>query len=144
MDGGLAHLVQIEARVARRALERGDEGLRRGLGRAVGKRGERGIDNVDARHRSHQVDHVARAARVVRVQVDGDADGLLEALDEGVGVHRQQEVRHVLDAEGVRAHLLKLLGELDEVVLIVDGGDGVGERGLDLAAVFLRGLDGLL
>ena len=144
VDGSLAHLVQVEARVARRALERGDEGLRCGLGRAVGERGERGVDNVDARHRGHQVDHVARAAGVVRVQVDGDADGLLEALDKGVGIHRQQQVRHVLDAESVRAHLLELLSELHEIILIVDGGDGVGESGLDLTAVFLRGLDGLL
>lgn len=84
------------------------------------------------------------AAGVVRVQVDGNADGLLEALDKGVGIHRQQQVRHVLDAESVRAHLLELLSELHEIILIVDGGDGVGESGLDLTAVFLRGLDGLL
>ena len=144
MDGGLAHLVEVETRIARRALERGDERLGSRLGGAIGKRGERGVDNVDARHRSHQVDHVARTAGVVRVQMDGDADGLLEALDKGVGVHRQQQVGHVLDAESVRAHLLELLGELDEVILIVNGRDRVGERSLDLTAVLFRGLDGLL
>ena len=144
MDGGGAHLVEIKPRVAHRALERCHERLRCGLGSTVGERGERGVDHVDARHRGHQVDHVARAARVVCVQVDGHIDRFLQALDEGVSVHRQQEVRHVLDAQHIRAHLLKLAGELDEVILVVDGGDGVGKGRLDLTAVLLRRLDGLL
>ena len=144
MDGGGAHLVEIKPRVAHRALERCHERLRRGLGSTVGERGERGVDHVDARHRGHQVDHVARTARVVRVQVDGHIDRFLQALDEGVSVHRQQEVCHVLDAQHIRAHLLQLAGELDEVILVVDGGDGVGKGRLDLTAVLLRRLDGLL
>ena len=78
------------------------------------------------------------------VQVDGDADGFLQSLHQGIGVHRQQEVGHVLDADHVRAHLLQLLGQLHEVGLVVDGGHGIAEGGLHLSAVFLGGLDGLL
>ena len=144
VDGGLAHLAEVQTRVAHGTLERGDEGFRRGLGGAVGERGERGIHDVHAGHRRHEIDHVARAAGVVGVQVDGNADGLLQALDEGVGVHRQQEVRHVLDAQGVRAHLLQLAAELDKIVLVVDGRNGIGKSRLDLSTVFLGGLDGLL
>ena len=77
------------------------------------------------------------------VQVDGDADGLLQSLHQGIGVHRQQEVGHVLDADHVRAHLLQLPGQLHEVGLVVDGGHGIAEGGLHLSAVFLGRLNSL-
>ncbi|SCJ62898.1 Uncharacterised protein [uncultured Blautia sp.] len=64
------------------------------------------------------------------VQVDGDGHRFLQPLDQGVGVHGQQEVGHVLDADHVGSHLLQLPGKLHEVFLAVDGGDGVAEGGL--------------
>ena len=67
VNGGLAHLVEVKPRVAHRALERSDKRFRCGLGGAVGERGERSVNDVDTCHRSHQIDHVARAARVVQM-----------------------------------------------------------------------------
>jgi len=78
------------------------------------------------------------------MQMDGNGDGLLQCLDKGIGIHRQQQVGHVLDADGIRAHILQLLGQLDEVGLVVDGGHGIAQGGLHLSAVLLGGLDGLL
>lgn len=105
--------------------------------------GEGGVHDVHAGHGGHEVHHVAGAGGVVGVEMDGDGDRLFQPLDEGVGVHRQQEVGHVLDADGAGAHVLQCLGQLHEVVLIVDGGDGVAHGGLHLAAVLPGGLDGL-
>ena len=78
------------------------------------------------------------------MQVDGDGNGFLQSLDQGIGVHGQEKVRHILDADGISAHLLQLLGQLYEIGLVVNGGDGVGQGGLHLAAIFLCGLYGLL
>ena len=81
---------------------------------------------------------------VLGVQVDGHGHGLLQLLDQLVSVHGQQQVGHVLNADDVSAHLLQLLGHLDEVLLGVDGGDGVGQGAFHHAAILLGGLDGLL
>ena len=105
---------------------------------------EGSVDDVDTGHCGHQIDHVAGTGGVVGVQVDGHIHVLLQTLDQRVSVHGQQQVSHVLDAQGVGAHLLQLLGHLHEVILVVDGGDGVGEGSLDDTAVLLGGLDGLL
>ena len=80
----------------------------------------------------------------MRVQVDRQLGGRLELLDEAVGLIRQQQVGHILDADRVRAHLLDLLGQLEEVFLGVHRADRVADGDFAVAAVFLGGLDGLL
>ena len=139
----LAELGLIQPGVPDGALQRGHQRLRGGLGGAVGKGGEGGVHNVHPCHGRHEVHHVTSAGGVVGVEMDGDGDRLLQPLDEGVGVHGQQEVGHVLDADGAGTHVLQRLGQLHEVVLVVDGGDGVAHGGLHLAAVLPGGLDGL-
>ena len=67
----------------------------------------------------------------------GHADVRLELLDERIRVVRLKQVRHILDADRIRAHLLELHGELHEVVLVVHGALGVADRSLNLAAVLL-------
>ena len=78
------------------------------------------------------------------VQMDGYLYRLLQRLYQRIGVHGQQEVGHVLDADHIRTHLLQLAGQLHKVGLVVDGGHGIAEGGLHLPAVFPGGLDGLL
>ena len=78
------------------------------------------------------------------MEVNRDADGFLQPLHKGIGCGGQQQVRHVLDADDVGAHLLQLFRQLDEVFLVMDGRDGVGKRAFHHAAVLLGGLDGLL
>ena len=142
--GGLAHLVQVQPGVPDGALERGNQRLRSGLGGTVGHGGEGGVHNVHTGIGRHQQHHVAGAGGVVGVEVNGHGHGFLEPLDEGIGIQRQEEIGHVLDADDVRTHLLQLLGQLDEVRLVVDGGDGVAHGSFHHAAVLFGGADGLL
>ena len=72
------------------------------------------------------------------MQMDRHIDLALQALDKGVCRFRQQEVGHVLDADRVRTHLDQLLCQLDEVVLIMNGADGITQRRLTDATVLLR------
>ena len=75
--------------------------------------------------------------------MDGDGDIVLQILDQLVSVVGEQKVCHVLDADGVRTHLLQLFGNADEIVVVVDGADGEAQRDLCPAAVLLDGLDRL-
>ena len=142
MHRRLGHEVQIQAGIVLRALQGGDQRLGGRLGSAVAQRGEGCIDDIHARLDGLKQGHIARARSIVRVQVDGDLHVLLEALDQAVGLVGQQQVGHVLDADGVRAQLLNLLGELDEIVLGMHGADGVAHSHFADAAVLLGGLDG--
>ena len=74
------------------------------------------------------------------VQVDGHAHVFLELLYQGVSVIGQQQVGHVLDADGVSAHLLQLHAELDKIVLAVHRALGVADGHLGKAAVLLHKL----
>ena len=73
----------------------------------------------------------------MRVQVNRNIDFLLHARDERIRIIRQQKVCHVLDADRVRTHLNELFGELDKVVLVMNRGHRVADRGLADAAVLL-------
>ena len=138
----LRQQVEVEARVVFRALQGRNEGFGRRLRRAGAQRGQAGIHHVHARFDGLEQHHVARAGGVVRVQDDGQVGFLLQALDKAVRLVGQQQVRHVLDADDVRAHLLDVHGELDEVILVVHGGFGVRHGDFRRAAVLLRRLDG--
>ena len=140
----VGHLVEVQAGIPDGALQRGHQGLSSGLSGTIGQGAQSGIHDIHPGVGGHQIDHVAGAGGVVGVEVDGHIHTLLQTLDQGVCLHGEQEVCHILDAQGIRAHLLQLLGQLDEVILVVDGGDGVAEGGLHLASVLLGGLDGLL
>ena len=59
-----------------------------------------------------------------------------------VGVVGVEEAGHVLDADGVGAHVDELLGLLGEHVGGVDGADRVADGALGVAARLLDGLDG--
>ena len=59
------------------------------------------------------------AAGVVRVEVDRDADLLLQRADQLFGRVRLAQAGHVLDGQDVRAHLLQFLGQLDVILQVV-------------------------
>ena len=141
--GSLVQLGKVQPGVAVGALQRRHEGLGCGLGRAVGKRRQRAVHDVHTGLTGHEVDHVAGTGRVVRVQVDGHGDAVLQLAHEVIGVQRQQQVRHILDADGICAHLLEVLGEADEVIVVMHRADGVAQRNLGPAAVLLHGLNSL-
>ena len=74
--------------------------------------------------------------------MDGHAHVFLQLFHQRIGVIGQQQVCHVLDADGVGAHLLQLHGQLDEVVLVVHGALGVADGSLHHTAVLLDELHG--
>ena len=91
------------------------------------------------------------AGGVVGVEMDGDADFLLEGGDQLVGGVRFAQAGHVLDGEDVGAHALEFLGLGDVVfqrilvALRVDDVAGVADRRLaERLAVFAHGLHGHL
>ena len=80
----------------------------------------------------------------VQVYLGFALQGLLQGLHKAVGLVGQQQVRHVLDADVVRAHLLQLERQVHKVLLGVHGAEGVAQGHLADAAVLLGGLDGRL
>ena len=120
VNGSLGHLAQVQARVADGTLQRGHQRFGGGLAGAVGHGGKGGIHDVHACIGGHEQCHIAGAGGVVSVQVDGYGNGFLQGLHQGVGVHGQQKVCHILDADGVSTHLLQLLRQLYEVGFTVD------------------------
>ena len=63
--------------------------------------------------------------------------GLLERLDEVVRVVRLQKSRHILQADGISAHLLELLCVVGEILGRVDRTGGVADRRLNMTAFLL-------
>lgn len=111
----LLELVGVEAGVALVALQRRDDGVEGQLARDEGHRGDRGVDDVDARLGCHEDGRDLVAADVVRVQMDRHADLVFEGRHEllcGVGL---EEAGHVLDGDHVRAALFELLGGSDVI-----------------------------
>ena len=140
----LVHQLHVQARVVLGALERCAQGLGRRLAGALGHRAERGIHDIAARLNRLEDGHCAGAGGVVGVQVNRQLGGRLELLDEAVRFIRKQQVGHILDADRIRAHLLDLLSQLEEVFLGVNRADRVADGDFAVAAVLLSGLDGLL
>ena len=76
------------------------------------------------------------------VQVNGHADVFLQLLHQRVSVIGQQQVCHVLDADGIRAHLLQLHSQLHEVLFAVHRALGVADSSFHHAAVLFDELHG--
>ena len=75
------------------------------------KRGHRGIGNVEIGFRRFEDRRRLNARRVVRVEVDRNADFLLERFDELLGRVRFAQPGHVLDGQDVGAHFLQFFGQ---------------------------------
>jgi hypothetical protein len=97
-------------------LQGGDDGVEVRLRGAAAHRGDREIDDVHAGVGGAQDRAGVDAAGVVRVEVDREADLLLERLHELVRGVGAAEAGHVLDREDVGAHALQLLRELHVVL----------------------------
>ena len=78
------------------------------------------------------------------VQLDRHVDLGLEAADELFGVERREQRRHVLDADGVGAHVDELVRDVHVVVERVDRRDRVHDGALEVLAGLLDGRSGRL
>ncbi len=104
-------------------------------------RRNRRIDVVDAGFRGLDAGCRGQAGRCVALHVDRDIHGLLEPADELEGDVGAQQSRHVLDADGVSAHVLDALAQIDPQIDRVHGTHRVRNSALGMLADLDRGLD---
>ncbi len=149
VDRELVERLLIELRVPRAGAQGVRDGVEVGLGGQAGEGGNGQVHDVGPGFGGLENAGAGDAAAVVRVEVDGDADFLLEGLDQLFGGERVAQTGHVLDREQVGAHLLEFLGQahvvlqrilgpvgVEDIAGVADGGlaEGVGVLG--------NGLDG--
>ena len=73
------------------------------------------------------------------VQVDRQVKLCLQAADKAFGSVGTQQARHILNADGICAHLCQLLTELYKVLVLMVGADGIYNTTLNMCACFLSG-----
>ena len=140
----------VEPGVALRTAQSLDQGVDARLAREAGEGADGAVHDVHARLGGEEVGGYLVVRGVVRVQVDGDADLLLERGDELLRTVGLEEAGHVLYAERVRAAALQLLGEVDVVLervfvaLGVEDVARVADRGFEQLAGLEHGLHGRL
>ena len=75
------------------------------------------------------------------VKLDGKICRGLEGADQLLGFVGNEEAGHILDADGVGAHVLDIFCDVHPVLFVIGGADGIGKSDLGVAALFLAGLD---
>ena len=101
-----------------------------------------GIDDVGTGLDALQQGHGSQTGGVVAVDIDRDGQGALQLLDQVVASVRSQQASHILDADGVSAHLFQGLGILDVVLVVVHGAQGVADAALHMCLFLVGCLDG--
>ena len=111
---------------------------------AQSQRAHSGIDDVGTSLDALQDGHGSQTCGVVAVNVHGDLDGFFQLGDQliaGVGL---EQAGHILDADGVSAHLLESLGIVGEVLVVMYRAQGVADAGLNMGTLLVGCLDGSL
>ena len=144
MLGNRREFLDVDARIVFRAFKCADHRFRAWLGCVRGERSKGRIDDVDTGFDGFEVGCMAETGCAVRVELDRDVKRSLELLDEVFGYIRLEQAGHVLDADGVAAHILQLFSQLDEFFVRMDRADGIDETALDfrLLGAVERCIDG--
>ena len=74
------------------------------------------------------------------VQVDGQVGGLFQNRHQFLRRVRSQQAGHILDADGIRAHVLNSLGNVFPIVQGVSVAQGVAKRYLRVSLFLVAGL----
>ena len=98
----LLQTVGIQSGIAVGMLQRSHDGVQSRLRGQTGHGVERRIDNVNTRLRCHEYGGYAVAGRIMRVQMDRNADFLFECTDQLGSCRWLEQTGHILDAENVR------------------------------------------
>ena len=119
MDKVLAYILEIvsqciklgkvDACIEGSALQRCYQSFGAGLAGRFGERRKRGINHVRTGFNSLQVSHIAHTAGEVGVQVDRQVKFRLQAADKAFGSVGTQQACHILDTDGICAHLRQFL-----------------------------------
>ena len=96
----------VKRNIVAKLFERIVKRLGRRLRGAAGEGGYCGVDNVRAGLNALEVGHERKTGGAVRVQNDGQVNGVLDAGNEVVCALRSHDAGHVLYADRAYAHLL--------------------------------------
>ena len=119
--GELLNAFHGEASVSGVALEGCHNGVHRRLRSQAGHGGHSGIHNIHAGLGSHQQGCNLVAGGIVGMEMNRDADLLLQGVYQLFGRIGLEQTGHILDADGVCADVLQLLGQLHIVIQGVAG-----------------------
>ena len=135
---------EIETCIAFLAFQRRDHGLGGAVAVGHAHRGNGGIDIVDAGLGRLHDRGGAQAGGRVTLHVNRHLDRRLQPRDQFEGHIGLEQAGHVLDGNGMRAHVLEPLGQVHPHVDGVDGADGIGNGALGMLAVGNGCLNGAL
>ena len=135
-------LLQIQTGVVIGALQGSDQAFGGHVAGAAAQGAHGGINDVGTCLNALQQGHGSQTGSVVAVDIDRDGQGVLQLLDQIIAGVGSQQASHVLDADGVCAHLLQGLGILDVVLVVVHGAQGVADAALNMCAFLVGRLDG--
>ena len=134
----------VIAGIIRCAPQRADQDVGRRLGRTHGERADCAVNDIRACLDGLEISHARAAGGVMRVNVDRQIRAGLQRADQLVSRVRDQQAGHILDADGIRAHILDLAGDRLPVVISICVTDCVCQCNLSMSALFLGGADGSL
>jgi len=132
---------EIKTGVVGSTLEGSYERLGGSVRRAHRERRNCGVNTVNACLDSLEKSHRAETGSVVSVKMNGNLYAVLDGLDQLICLVGLEKTRHILDADGVCAHLLELLCILREALVGVEGRRGVGDSRLNVSALLDSCLD---
>ena len=138
---GTSHM-PTESLVA--ALQGSDQTLGGHVAGAQAQGAHGGIDDVGTCLDALQDGHGSQTCGVVAVDVNRDADGLLQLLDQIIAGIGSEQTCHILDADGVCAHFLQSLGVGCKVLVVMHGAQGIADAALHMSAFLVGRLDGSL
>ena len=111
---------------------------------AQSQRAHSGIHNVSASLDALQDRHGSQTGGIVAVDVHRNLNGLFQLghqIIAGIGL---EQTGHILDADGVSAHLLQSLGVVGKILVVMHRTQGVADAGLYMSTLLVGCLDGSL
>ena len=75
------------------------------------------------------------------MKLDRDICSSLERFHKLLSIVGKKQTCHILDAEGIRAHLFDLAGDVHPIIFCISVAERVGQRDLCMAAFLLGRLD---
>ena len=117
-----------------------------GLARAAGERADGGVDDVGACLDALHVGHECHASGGVRVHDNRHVAGqrVLQSAYQAIRICRGKDASHVLNADGLAAHVYHFLGQVHVHLARVHRAGGVADSARSLGARFDGSLDGNL
>ena len=135
--GNLLQKRHVQSGIIRRTLESLNHNLSRRLRGSQRERGNSGINDIHTCLHSLQIGHGSDTGCIMCVKLDGKARGLFQSLYQLGCLVGHQKTGHILDADGIRSHLLDGFCLGSPVFQCVGIAQGIGQGYLSLRTFFL-------